>query len=206
MISLAKHLMRSLHAPVYAHREEVLVGLIGSQLRPGFRVLDVGCGFGHLGRAIMRQYPDVTVEGVERVKRPGEELIPVHAYDGPRLPWNEGAFDLVIVADVLHHDLDPHRLLGECIRISNRLVLVKDHLREGFLAQPRIALLDWAANVGYGVPCTFRYNNLAQWRSAFRQFPVKLAAERASIDIYPPVVNTVFGGGLHYFAVLEKCQ
>lgn len=203
MTSPLRRFMRSLHAPIYAHRETVLTGLIGAHLAPGFRVLDVGCGFGQLGQAIMQRYPAVQVEGLERFRRPGE-LIPVHAYDGGRMPWDGEVFDAVILADVLHHDDHPDRLLAECVRISKRFVLVKDHLREGFLAQARISLLDWAANMPYQVKCTFRYNNLAEWRKAFGPLSVDVAEERTSIDIYPGLVNRLLGRGLHYFAVLEK--
>jgi SAM-dependent methyltransferase len=201
----ALRFMRSLHAPIYAHRQAVLVKLIGVHLMPDAQVLDVGCGFGHLGRAIMDYLPTAKVQGLERAKRDGE-LIPVQAYDGTRMPWADNTFDVVILADVLHHELHPDHLLRESVRISRKLIIVKDHLREGLLAWPRICLLDWAANVPYGVPCTYRYNNLSEWRSTFKPLPVELKEEHQSIDIYPPVVNVLLGKGLHYFAVLEKSQ
>src|SRR5882672_3688786 len=138
-------LFRSLHKPIYERRLKELVHLIGPHLRSGDKVLDIGCGFGHLGRAIMDAHPEVLVEGVESVKR-GGELIPVTAYEGTRMPWKDGSFDAVILADVLHHDHDPDRLLKESARVSKRLVIIKDHIREGFLAQQRISFLDWAAN------------------------------------------------------------
>jgi SAM-dependent methyltransferase len=180
-----------------------LVQLIGPHLKAGDTVLDVGCGFGQLGRAIMDAFPQVRVEGVESVKR-GGELIPVTAYEGTHMPWEDGAFDAVILADVLHHDHDPDRLLKESARISRRLVIIKDHLREGFLAQQRISLLDWAANAGYQVPCTYRYNNLAEWHKSIGLVSSKVVEERTSIDIYPPVFNELLGKGLHYFAVCAR--
>jgi len=195
--------MRSLHAPIYSHRQDVLVDLITAHLAPGARVLDVGCGFGHLGKAIMERSTTVQVEGLERAKRP-DELITVHAYDGTRMPWPDNTFDAVILADVLHHELDPDYLLCESIRISKQSTVIKDHLREGLLAQQRISLLDWAANAPYKVPCTFRYNNLPEWRNMFQRAGVRLSKELTSIDIYPPGINQLLGKGLHYFAILEK--
>jgi ubiquinone/menaquinone biosynthesis C-methylase UbiE len=195
--------MRAIHAPIYAHRQEVLVRLIMAHSRAGCRVLDVGCGFGHLGKAIMDHSPKVTVEGLERAKR-GGELILVHLYDGSRIPWPDNTFDIVILADVLHHELDPDHLLRESVRVSRELTIVKDHLREGFLAQQRISLLDWAANAPYNVRCTYRYNNLRRWREMFESAHVRLKEELTTIDIYPPLINQLLGKGLHYFAVLEK--
>jgi ubiquinone/menaquinone biosynthesis C-methylase UbiE len=196
-------LFRSLHKPIYERRLKELVRLIGPHVHPGDTILDVGCGFGHLGRAIMDAFPGVNVEGVESVKR-GGELIPVTAYEGTRMPWKDGSFDAVILADVLHHDHDPDRLLKESARVSKRLVIIKDHIREGFLAQQRISFLDWAANAPYQVPCTYRYNNLKEWHRAIGLVSSKVLEERTSVDVYPPVFNELLGKGLHYFAVLAR--
>jgi SAM-dependent methyltransferase len=200
---MVQRFMRALHAPIYAHRQEALLRLIMAHVSAGCTVLDVGCGSGHLGKAIMDHSTKVTVEGLERAKREGE-LIKVHLYDGSRIPWPDNTFDIVIVADVLHHELHPDHLLRESIRVSRELTIVKDHLREGFLAQQRISLLDWAANAPYDVPCTYRYNNLRNWHEMLERAHVRLKEERTSIDIYPPFINQLLGKGLHYFAVLEK--
>ena len=200
---MIRGLLRRLHKPIYEYRQKRLVELIAPHLHSGNRVLDVGCGFGHLGRALVTRIPGLTVEGIERVRR-GGELIPITEYDGRGMPWNDSTFDAVILADVLHHDLDPDALLREAARVSKRLVIVKDHLREGFLAHQRISLLDWAANAGYNVPCTYRYNNRAEWRRTIGNAGTSLIEERTSIDIYPAVFNQIFGRGLHYFAIFAR--
>jgi ubiquinone/menaquinone biosynthesis C-methylase UbiE len=200
---MLRYLLRNVHKPIYEHRQKRLVDLISPHLRSGDRILDVGCGFGHLGRAVMDSVPGVRVEGIESVRR-GGELIPITEYEGTRMPWTDATFDAVILADVLHHDHDQERLLREAARVSKRLVIVKDHLREGFLAQQRISLLDWAANAGYSVPCTYRYNNLAEWRQMLGRTASKTMEEKTSIDIYPPVFNQLLGKGLHYFVVFTR--
>ena len=201
---MIRRLLRTLHKPIYESRQRVLVRLISPHLKPGARVLDVGCGFGHLGRALMdASSGTVQVEGAESATR-GSELIPVTAFDGIRMPWPDHTFDAVILADVLHHDHDPERLLRECTRVSRNLVIVKDHLRGGFLAQHRISLIDWAANAGYGVPVLYKYNSLREWRDLVGKVSTRVVEESTSIDIYPPVFNGLFGKGLHYFAVFER--
>src|SRR5436190_14464258 len=107
---MIRNLLRYFHKPIYERRQRELVHLIASHLESTDRVLDIGCGFGQLGRALMDAIPGIRVEGVESVRR-GDELIPVTAYEGTRMPWPDKTFDAVILADVLHHDAHPERLL-----------------------------------------------------------------------------------------------
>jgi ubiquinone/menaquinone biosynthesis C-methylase UbiE len=198
-----RSLLRTFHKPIYEHRQQVLVKLISPHLKPGARVLDIGCGFGHLGRALMdASNGQVQVEGLESVAR-GNELIPITAYEGTRIPFPDGTFDAVIVADVLHHDHDQERLLREAARVSRDLVIIKDHLRDGALAQQRISFLDWAANAGYSVPCLYKYNNLKEWHALVGKVSSGIVEERTSVDVYPPVFNELLGKGLHYFVVFR---
>jgi ubiquinone/menaquinone biosynthesis C-methylase UbiE len=204
-VQLFNSLLRGLHEPVYARRLAVLADLIVRELKPGDRVLDVGCGAGRLAQALL-QHPGrpepLTVAGVETRPRP-ECAVLVTAYDGGSLPFEARAFDAVIVADVLHHAADPKRLLEECCRVSRRLVIVKDHKVEGSFAQWRLSLLDWAANAPYDVPCTYRYATLADWHAMFAALPVRVRSELLSMRLYPAGWNWLFGRRLQYFAVLE---
>jgi SAM-dependent methyltransferase len=198
-------LMRRMHAPVYASRLRELVRQIVPHLGADDRVLDVGCGSGALGQAIM-QAPDlpagVRVEGLERVRR-GNELIPVTGYDGGAIPFADRSFDVVILADVLHHEREPHRLLAECARVARRLLIVKDHQINGPFARQRISLIDWAANAPFGVPCLYQYNTPAQWPEWFGRHGLAIVAELPSMHLYPAPYNLLFGRRLQYMAILS---
>jgi SAM-dependent methyltransferase len=196
-----RRLLKRLHAPIYASRLETLVPLVLQHVRPGDLVLDVGCGFGELGQAVLRSPTcpaDVLVRGLEI--DPGETgLIPVDRYDGLKIPYPDRSFDIVILADVLHHAVDPDLLLDECVRIARRNVLIKDHKLDGPLAQYRVAFIDWAANWPYQRRCSFEYNTLERWHRLIQRSGLSVAREEASLAIYPPMVNFFFGGRLHYW-------
>jgi hypothetical protein len=110
---------------------------------------------------------------------------------------------VVILADVLHHEPEPHRLISECARVSRRLLVIKDHKVEGPLAQQRIALLDWAANGPYGVPCLYRYNTPAEWDRWKQRHALEIEAELRSVRLYPFPYHLIFTGKLQYLAVFR---
>jgi SAM-dependent methyltransferase len=78
-------------------RHDALFPLTG--LRPGMRVLDVGCGA--LGLRALE--PDLEITGVDLVARPGYPGPFVQADAAERLPFADGAFDLAYSSSVLEH-------------------------------------------------------------------------------------------------------
>jgi SAM-dependent methyltransferase len=197
--------LQRLHAPVYQRRLRELVGRIHPHLREGDQVLDVGCGAGALGRALLDDPGaprGLRVRGLERARRDAE-LIEVDGYAGGAIPYRDRAFDVVILADVLHHEADPHTLIAECRRVSRRLLVIKDHRIDAPGSRARVALMDWAANEPHGVPCLYRYNTLREWRAWHARHGLEVEHELESMQLYPPGYNAIFGGRLQYMAVLR---
>lgn len=206
--------MKQLHTSIYDSRVRKLASYMTPHLRKWDRVLDVGCGCGDLGRAILDDPscpPEVQIRGLEQRRR-GNEPIDVQVFDGLTIPYAEKTYDVVMLADVLHHVADPERLVHECIQVSKRLLIIKDHQVKGLLARPQLGLLDWAANSPYGVPCLYQYRTAAQWTETFRRHQLVVEDEIASMDLYPFGLDLLFGGPLHCFTVLrvpgatEKCR
>lgn len=126
-----------------------LVG--GPECVQGARLLDVGCGSGHIAAALAALAgPDGDVCAVDvkdqRLTRDGFSF---HVVEGTSLPFEDGAFDVVVSNhviehvgehdDQLHHLREVRRVLapgGVCyFAVPSRFVLVEPHVR--------LPLLSW---------------------------------------------------------------
>jgi SAM-dependent methyltransferase len=106
------------------HAERVLPCLL-PQVSPRMRVLDFGNGSGAVAHTLA-QKSGARVVGVD-VAQNSLFPIPVVAYDGERLPFRNGTFDLVYAVFVVHHCPDVPAILKEMVRVSRgRILLVED--------------------------------------------------------------------------------
>lgn len=185
----------------YNRRIWVLSHALAKSISGRGTVLDIGCGDGQLAKALMELRPDLKVEGVDVVARP-KTLIPVAQYDGVTLPFADKSFDYVTIVDVLHHTDDPTVVLSEASRVARHGVVIKDHLREGMLAQVTLAFMDWCGNIGDGVPLPYNFLSRTEWQGAF--FKAKLEALQTieKLDIYLPPARWVFDRQLHFVSLL----
>ncbi len=107
-------------------RERALVGALG---RLSFATaLDVGCAEGYfmhvLGERFGCEMWGVDLSLVALAKARELYGLPVAAADATRLPFADGAFDLVYSTEVIEHLLDPDLALAEMRRVARRHVLV----------------------------------------------------------------------------------
>lgn len=91
---------------------------------PGGRVLEVGCGEGEIATRLRRRWPEVTGldlpdAGLRRAWGDVDAVAFLHG-DAHRLPFPDGAFDVVVAVEVLEHLPDPERGLRELARVSRR--------------------------------------------------------------------------------------
>jgi SAM-dependent methyltransferase len=81
------------------------------------RVLEVGCGAGHLGRLLKSRGHHVTglelVPEVAEEARPWLDQVEVADVESSGLPFAPESFDTIVFADVLEHLVDPWRVLRE---------------------------------------------------------------------------------------------
>lgn len=203
---MLKKIMTRLHRPVYKSRMAGLGQAIIPHLSENDRVLDVGCGFGEFADFIKRNEKTpkgVTVIGAEKFIRPGT-LIEVRQMLEGKIPFEDNYFNCVMLLDVLHHEENWSQLLDECIRVSNNLVIIKDHQVTSKFNYYRVCLLDWLANKPYNIVCLYRYFSVDKWRAIFKAKNIEIIDEELSLKIYPPLYQILFPGKLQYFSVLKK--
>jgi SAM-dependent methyltransferase len=180
---------------VFGRRVRALASHVAGLLDPRSRVLDVGCGDGSIAGAVMDLRPDVEVVGIDVLVRPSTH-IPVTAFDGGTIPFDDGSFDAVTFVDVLHHTADPMVLLREAARVAPVLV-IKDHLADGFLARPTLRSMDWVGNARFGVALPYNYWDSSRWRQAFGDLGLTLDEWWTALGLYPRPLRWAFDRRLH---------
>jgi len=134
-------------------------------------VLDVGASCGRLARRLA----DATgcrVIGIDVCLQP-RSYIEVRRYDGHTFPFPDGAFDCVMMVDMLHHTDDIERMMSEARRVARRYVLIKDHYWETQLDVLGLSVSDYIGNAPYGVPLPYNYLRLEEWNDLFRRCNLK---------------------------------
>src|SRR5207244_2394518 len=110
----------------------------------------------------------------------------------------------VMFVDVLHHTKNPAALLAEAARVTRGYVLLKDHFRTGFLANPTLRLMDWFGNVHHGVVLPYNYLAKSEWERLYHQTGLTPVKTVRKLHLYPLPFDLLFGRSLHFIALLKK--
>jgi len=190
---------------VFERRVGILSDLLASLLPQSARVLDVGCGDGAISFRIKQRRPDIEIRGVEVLPRERTH-IPVEVFDGVHIPYENASFNVVMFSDVLHHTNKPELILSEARRVASQYVLIKDHYRNGFAAGMRLRFMDWIGNARFGVALPYNYWSRNEWSANWQHIGLCPAKLITKLGLYPPFADWLFGGGLHFIALLSKCE
>ena len=169
---------RAVRLPRVARVAEAIATLVG----PADSVLDVGCGDGRVGAAL-RELCSARVEGVD-VAVQSSAVIPVQPFDGTRLPFEDGAFEIVTLSDVLHHASDPLTLLRECLRVARRAVGLKDHYELGPTSRAILLALDVIGNASQGVLVRGTYLSPKAWLDLIDRAGGTIEAQTWPLDVH----------------------
>jgi SAM-dependent methyltransferase len=138
-------------------------------------LLDVGCGDGVNTLALADAIGAKRVAGVDVVIRETTH-IEAKKYDGRSIPFGDRSFDVVSIVDVLHHADDPDAVLREALRVSSRMVVIKDHFRFGPVSNRILYLMDRAGNAKDSIECPANYFHPQQWVSMIERAGGRIAS------------------------------
>jgi SAM-dependent methyltransferase len=186
---------------IFNRRVEILAAHISNLLHRNAKVLDVGCGDGLIDSLILRDRPDVSIQGIDILLRK-KTHIPVFKFDSKKIPFDTGEFDTVMFIDVLHHTDDPAALLKEAKRVAGKSIVIKDHTKNGFLAGPILHIMDWTGNSHHNVVLPYNYMTEDQWQNMFEQLNLETAYWEKRIDLYSWPLSAFFDRSLHFIAEL----
>jgi ubiquinone/menaquinone biosynthesis C-methylase UbiE len=178
-------------------------------LTKGETLLDLGCGTGHIGLYVHLQYglKVVLADVAPAWGYIGQWLLGVPCakalacrhklnytrYDGERLPYNDNAFDVVLVAFAMHHAEYPDDVLFEAVRVAKKRIVIFEDIpnseREARLNRFADALVNLEF---FGHPHHNR--TFAEWESAFRSRGLKIVHSESFISklFGLPFPNTMF--------------
>jgi len=189
---------------VSRRRVNVLTRHLAPLIPPGARVLDVGCGDGAIDSTIMQRRPDVSITGIDVLVRPSSQIAVKH-FDGRVIPYPDASFDVAMFVDVLHHTQDPLVLLAEAARVACT-ILIKDHFREGFMANTTLRFMDWVGNAHHGVALPHNYWRRKQWNTAFGRIGFAAITIQSSLNLYTAPASWFFDRGLHFVGRFEHAS
>jgi SAM-dependent methyltransferase len=191
---------------VFGRRVRALVEGIDAMLpRDVASLVDVGCGDGSIGAAILARRPGLTYRGLDVMAR-ATGTVAVEVFDGRVLPLPDRSVDAVMFVDVLHHAEDPGALLAEARRVARRCVIVKDHLADRPLATTVLSLMDWVGNRPHGVTMTWEYWGHRRWGEAWRAAGLRPARVEHRLGLYAPPLRPLFEWGLHHLTLLVPAE
>ena len=187
---------------IYTRRVDQLTSHLAEIIPSGARVLDIGCGDGLISHRIMQQRPDVQISGLDVLIRP-KTHIPVDKFDGQVIPYEDDSFDAVMFVDVLHHTDDPRILLREAARVARQAVVIKDHTRDGLLADSTLRLMDYVGNARHGVVLPYNYWSRQEWLEALEQLGLTISEWKKDLHLYTRPASWFFDRSLHFVARLD---
>jgi ubiquinone/menaquinone biosynthesis C-methylase UbiE len=163
------------------------------------RVLDLGCGIGNILIALAERidfiHPAAGVDVSRDLIRMGEQAIAraglrdrigLQVAPATRLPFEDGAFDVVITSHVLKH-LDDEALLASFHEVARVLRPGGRFLLWEFEKSPRSAILFWSARLT-GLPPPFQLRTSAEFSRALRLAGFhRVVRVETGVFLIPPV-------------------
>jgi glycosyltransferase involved in cell wall biosynthesis len=179
-------------SPLSSHSQ--LLGLVGPSAR---RVLDVGCGQGELGHALMKRGHSVTGIDARPPRFTLDEFIEADVNHGLSSLGPGRKFDVILLADVLEHLIDPLEMLREAeARLSDGgtvLVSLPNAVHWSVRLQVASGKFDYT-NKGLLDRGHIRFFTRASAERLFAEAGLRVISHRTTPVPWENIIPKVFGG------------
>ena len=165
-------------------------------------ILDVGAGDGMIDSMLMA-HANVSITGIDVLVR-DKTYIPVEQYDGLHIEKEDGSVDTLMLIDVLHHTDDPEAVFKEVCRVSNRYVIVKDHVKHGLISYLKLRLMDYVGNSRFHVRLPYNYLTSSRWNKMFDDNDLDIVSYKTNLNLYTGLCHLLFDSNLHFIVLLKK--
>lgn len=171
-------------------RSRILGPLIGSHLKSGETLLDVGGGTGFFARWL-KDHAGVhaTLSDIVDYAADRDASLPfILQKDLRRVPAEDNSFDNVLLMFVLHH-IDSaalqEQIVRETFRVARRRVLIVEDTPESPWDWAMNKSFDWALNVRHRIPTPYTFRSSADWSSTFAAMSLPLASLEKFRSVWP---------------------
>lgn len=202
----------------HSRRQAILAELLAEKIsrlptQGAIRCLDVGAGDMKIADAIETQSPATEWRCVDVHELP-ESLSrdsrwqKYQRFNGSDLPFEDGAFDVVLFCDVLHHAAaQQSRLLREAARVG-KYVLVKDHFEHGLYSRVLLQAMDFVGNWGYGVNVPRQYFRRRTFQSLCEDAGLGIEDLTEGVRLYDhlPIARWVLRPSWQFIALLRRSR
>ena len=104
-------------------RAKLVVGRIFPHIKHAKRILDIGCGTGHVADLLIETGKKIVPVDISNKSLVGS-IKPI-IYDGKHLPFPDQSFDTSLLLMVLYHTPDPSVVLSEAARVGKEIVVIE---------------------------------------------------------------------------------
>jgi ubiquinone/menaquinone biosynthesis C-methylase UbiE len=165
---------------------------VAGYLRPGSRVLDIGCGTGYVLDVVARDF-GCEAYGCDVVRQP----VPIpnfSLFDGFRLPYRDKSVDVAFLVFVLHHAEDPGVLLREASRVARESVIVIEDTPRTAIERRWGRMHVHSFGVRHKIPWDGRVRSAEEWRQVFQftHTPITHEEPLGRFERLPPVSRAAF--------------
>ncbi len=166
-------------------RENEVGVRVARHLRAGERILDFGAGTGRLAGWLARHAGvEPTLADLVPYSNRRRDL-PFLVMDDPfHVPAPDGAFDVVLLLFVLHHDpYEAHgKVLAEAVRLARRRLIVIEDTPMSRADLVCNTFWDRVLNLRHGVPTPCAFRTVAEWMPVFLEHGL----EATHVESYRP--------------------